>query len=592
MVNAHGVMRRVLAGLTTIVIATVGLVGCGDGIPEADLVFISGSEHNHLDPQKMSWSHDIRLADCLYEPLVYFNFATYEPEPATAESWELSDDGLVYTFHLRPDAKWSNGDPVTADDFVFAWRRVMLPDLAADYTQLTFVIDGAEAFFNWRAEQLEQYAKIRATASSSNPQAGADAANAVWKLTEQKFDEMVGVRAVADHTLEVRVHQPVPYMLSMLAFTTFAPVHKASVEQGQHLDPGTGMIRMDASYWSDPSRLVTNGPYRMEQRRFKRFVHLVANEHYWNRSAMRNDSILERIVVDPAAAVAMYEAGQVDWMPNVPTADPIAYSLIAQNRSDVHLQPMAGTYFYNFNCLPKLSDGSDNPLADVRVRRALSMAIDRTELVERVTRLNQPIAKTYIPPGAVGGYEPPADQGVTFDPQAAQALLAEAGYGDGHGLTGLSILYNTGAGHEVVAQAIAAMWQEHLGISVRLEGVEVNSFKDRLKNQEYTIARASWFGDYPDPTTWLGKMHSTDLNNDCRWSNSEFDALLAKAASERDPEKRMTMLEEAEAALLRDQPMALIYQYINLYLYDPAKVDGIIDTPWHRYQLEKVKVTR
>ncbi|HEX7010672.1 MAG TPA: peptide ABC transporter substrate-binding protein, partial [Phycisphaeraceae bacterium] len=557
---------------------------------EADVRFISSSEHNYLDPQKISWLHDSRIAEHLFEPLVVYDFDAMEHRPGVAESWEVSDDGRVWTFHLRREVKWSNGDPVTAQDFLYAWRRALLPDSAADYTRMLFTIEGAQAFFHWRQEQLAQFQQVRQAADGQSSDAAQDAAEAVWQLTQEEFARSVGVTTPDDHTLVVRLERPVPYFLDLAAFITFTPVHRASVEQATHVDPNTGMVRTDPTYWSDPNRLVCNGPYRLADRRFKEYVLLKANEHYWNRQTVRNGSILERIISDPQNALLTYQSGGADLWLDVPTASSLAADLLAQNRADVHTQAVAGTYFYNFNCLPTLPDGRANPLADVRIRRALSLAIDREALVKHVTGLNQPIAETFIPPGVIAQYDPPAQESVGFDPQQARELLAEAGYANGRDLTGLSILYNTGQGHERVAQAIQAMWEEHLGVSVPLEGLEVNAFKDRLKSHNFTISRASWFGDYPDPTTWLDKMATGDGNNDCGWSNAQYDALLAQARQEMDQDRRMALLRQAEAILLREQPMALLYQYVNVYLWDADRVQGLRMNPWARWRLEGVVV--
>lgn len=558
------------------------LPGCGGAAPEADLTFVSGSEHNHLDPVKMSWSHDIRIAHALYDTLVRFDFGSFEVLPATADQWEVSDDGLTYTFHIREDAKWSNGDPVTANDYLYAWRRGMLPDLAADYTQLFYPIRGAKAFYAWRTEQLAEYARI-ASAGGGGSQ---DAAASMWELAQDRFEQAVGVSAPDERTIVVELERPVPYFLELVAFSVYMPVHAASVEQATSLNASTGMIVTDTTYWSDP---VTNGPYVIADRKFQRYLAMKANPHYWNRAAMRNDSVTELIITDPITAVTTYNAGGATFLPDIPSAGPLAADLVAEGGPDVHTQTMAGTYFYNFNCLPTLRNGQPNPLADARVRRALAMAIDRETIVTKVTKLNQPIARTYTPPGVIAGYDPPAEAGITFDSDTARALLADAGYPGGEGLDGLSILYNTGHYHELIAQAIKNMWQEELGVTVTLEGVDGKAFSTRLKQQEYTIARASWFGDYPDPTTFLDKMTTTDGNNDCKWSNAEFDALLAEAATITDPGKRMATLRDAEAILLEDAPMALIFQYVEVYLY-PETLEGLRPNAWKRWRLEDIHV--
>jgi len=577
-------MRYVL-GIAAAVFALSLATSWGGGAPKADLTFLGSGEHNHLDPQRMSWSHDIRLAQCLYEPLLTLDYTTFEHAPGVAERWDVSDDGLTYTFHLRDDARWSNGEPVTAHDFLYAWRRALMPDLAADYSSMLFCIRGAEAFFEKRADDLAQYAKLQASFGSSGD---ADAAEAMYENAKAYFHEMVGIRAPDDHTLIVELERPTAYFLDLVAFATYMPNHAASVEAHLEVDPSSGMAHVLPSYWT---RAVCNGPYFIARRAPQQFVYLEANDQYWNHAATRNGSLLELIVPDPNLAMQKYERGEADFHPQVPGAGELAKLIAAsaEDRDDIVRQPMAGTYFYNFYCAPTLKDGSPNPLADVRVRRALSMAIDRRMLVDHVTGVGQPIARSYIPVGALADYDPPVDHGVTFDPDAAKQLLAEAGYPGGQGLDGLSILYNTGSNHEGAAQAIRRMWTQHLGVTVELEGVPVKVFSQRLKSGNYTIARASWFGDYPDPTTWLQKMTTGDGNNDCKWSNERFDALIKKADLMPRGPQRTALLREAEAILLEEQPMALLYQYVLLYLID-EKLEGLEPNAWNRFRFEDVKV--
>ena len=575
-------MKRALSLLTIVaLVLPLCLTGCGEAEQDADLTFIIGQEHNHLDPQKMSWLHDIRLAGMLFEPLVEKNYKTMATRPAVATRWDTSDDQTVYTFHLRKDAKWSNGEPVTAGDFKYAWRRAMLPDMAADYTKLMFHIEGARDFFDWRNRQLEQFAQS---------DGGQQAAQALWDKTRARFDESVGVEAVDARTLRVTLQRPVPYFLDLTAFATFMPVHRASVESATRIDADTAMRRTRSGYWSEPGELVTNGPYKLRRHRFQQDVWVEKNPHYWNRDAVKSATIRERIISDPQNALLTYRSGGADIWPGVPTASDMASELVRQGGPDVHRQQMAGVYFYNFNCEPTLPDGRDNPLAEARVRRALAMAIDRQTIVKRVTQLNQPIARSYVPGDALPNYDPPVDEGVTFDPERARELLAEAGHPDGEGLSGLSILYNTGHGHEMIAQAVQQMWRKHLNVIVSLEPREGKAFSNRLDERDYTIARASWFGDYPDPTTWLQKLTTDSGNNDCGWSNAEYDALLEQAKGETDVERRRRLLREAESILLREQPMALMFQYVNIYLWDPDKVTGLEPNGWARWDFENIAV--
>jgi len=574
--------------ITAAGLALASLAGCGEDAPEAEFTFISGSAHNRLDPQQMSWLLDLRIAGQLYSPLVDYDFEADQAEPATARSWEVSDDRRTYTFHLREDAKWSNGDPVTAQDYAYAWRRALLPSFSASYTTLMFRIQGAKDFNAWRVDQLAQFSEILDEAGS---QSGREAAEETWQLAKDRFAETVGISAPDERTLKVTLEQPVPYFLQLVAFPTFSPVHRSSVKEATTINASTGRLEMDSSYWTDPDRLVTNGPYRIAARKFKRYVYLEANQHYYAREEMKNDSVLERIISDVNNRVLTYNDGQADWLPAIPAQSPVAVDLVKQDRDDVHKYPTAGTYFYNFNCDPDytLPNGNQNPLVDKKVRRAFAMAIDRERIVKRVTQLNQPTARTYVPPKAVDGYDPPVEAGITFDPERAKQLLAEAGHPNGEGLDGLTILYNTDSGHGRIAQEVQRMWKRHLGVSVELNGIQLTTFAERLDNGNFSIARASWIGDYEDPTTWLTKMSSDSNNNDANWSNEEYDRLLEEAATQRG-EARMQTLREAERVLIEEQPLALMYFTVNIDLFDPKRVEGLGTSPWPHRQLEEVRV--
>lgn len=570
--------------LTLVLIALLTLTSCGRKPEprEADLIFVS-IEHKFLDPQRMTWLHDIRLGDCLFEPLVRFRLPEQTLEGAAAEKWGVSKDGLTYTFRIRREAKWSNGDPVTSYDFAFAWRRALLQEFACDYSQFFFRIKGAKDFFDWRAEQLKQYGQ---------PELTPPPADAFWAETRKKFKDTVGIATPDDLTLIVTLEKPCPYFIELCAFTTFVPNHRASVEKTIKVNDRTGMLEMDDTYWTDPERLISNGPYVLRRRNFKIDVLLNQNPNYWNKAAMGNTSILEKISEDPQSALLIYDNGGADWLPDVPTASPLAADLVAQNRTDVHLVPSVATYFYNFNCLETLPDGRKNPLADPRVRRALSMGIDRATIVKQVTRLNQPMAVTFTPPGTLPGYHSPVEAGSRYDITEAKRLLAEAGYPGGKGLNGLSILFNTGQGHENVAQFIQRSWEEKLGVVVTLEPMEQNSFADRLKKHEFTISRASWFADYRDPTTFLDKFQTGNGNNDPGYQNLGYDGRLQLAENQTDPVKRMAILEEAEALLMSEQPIAPIYHYLNMHVFKPRKVKDMNLNAWNFRRLEMIRVEK
>lgn len=545
---------------------------------KAVLTFASSTEHHYLDPQKISWLHDFRVAELLFTPLVRWSLTDMTLEPAAAAKWEISDDQLTYTFHLRPDGKWSNGDPVTARDFVYAWRRALLPDMAADYSQLLYCIEGAQAFFEWRSNQIQQIAQGKLNADQA------------WQQAIKRFDETVAIKAGDDHTLVVKLASPTPYFLQLCAFVTFFPVHEASLSKLEKVSASTGMIEYPAevtNYWSDPAQLVSNGPYMLKSRRFRRDLEAVPNPHYFDRDKVANGGWIEVISTNPQTQLIEFRQGKIDWLPDIPTVSPLAADLVNQKLPTVHVSPAAATYFYNFNCLPTLPDGRKNPLADARVRRALSLAIDRQTIVDRVSRLGQPIARTFIPPGVIKEYQSPSDAGHDYNIELARQLLAEAGYPGGKGLTGLSILYNTGQGHENPAQQIKRTWEETLGVVVELEAYESKRFSELLKGKQYTISRASWFGDYIDPSTFLDKFQTDGGNNDNGWSNTQYDALLRQAAVELDPARRMTLFTQAETILLNEAPIAPIFQYVNLDVYD-TRLKGMSDNPWKLRRLDLV----
>ncbi len=567
--------------------------GCGfeAPAPEAEngggtLRFISGAPIDTLDPQGTSWLIDFRMIECLFEPLLRVDPATQQLEPAVADALPtVSDDGLTYTFSLRPNARWSNGDGVKSTDFIYAWRRAMMPDMAADYSGLFQEIDGAEDFFVWRTQQM------------ANFEASGDSAQDAWDEAKTHFAQTVGLAAPNDATLVIRLRRPVAYFNELAAFAAFMPLHEASATAFEDIDPASGNVTLQTAYFSSPDTLVGNGPYQLTKWSFKQQMVVDASPHYWAKAQMKNQRVVMQVVSDPVNALLRYHNHEADWYPGVPTAMPQAAELVDSNRSDVHYGSAAGTYFYLFNCQPTINGPSgerDNPLADSRVRRALSMAVDRNLLVEKVTRLNQPVAATFVPPNAIPGYTPPVEAGVAFDPAAAKALLAQAGYPDGAALTGLSILCNSEGGHDKPALAIANMWRKHLGVSVQVELVEKTAFRERRRNQGFTIARGGWFGDYRDPTTFLDMLRQSDGNNDAKYANPTYDALLQTAADQLVSTTRAAQLAQAEALMLADQPLMPLYHYTNLELFDPEKVQGIHPNPWNvrRFEAVSIKIRR
>ncbi|MCA9285661.1 MAG: peptide ABC transporter substrate-binding protein [Phycisphaerales bacterium] len=600
-----------------------GVVLLDGGSSRGDLTVGFRADVFTLDPQRMSYTQDLMVASALYEGLVALDPDDCSLRPGVAERWDRLPDGVTYRFHLRPGARWSNGDPVRAADFVHAWRRAMLPDTAADYSGMFFHIDGAEDLFRWRADRLASF-----------PQAGETAAS-LWQDTLKRFDDTVGLRAIDDRTLEVRLRRPVAYFLDLLTFPVFSPVHEPTIRRYTRLEPATGAVREDAA-WTRPGTLVSNGPYRLASWRYKRDMRLERNPHHWNPDAVRSDSVVILPIEDANTAVLAFEGGAVDWIHDV-GADYRADMLdqrrtyierygaeldraraqglstdeaVAQlpppdpargERRDIRALNAFGTDFYSFNCRPTLSDGRPNPFADPRVRRAFALAVDKETLVGSVTRLNERVSGSLVPPGSIPGYEPP--KGLPFDPNRARAELAGAGWldrdqdgfleqPDGTRFPTVDLLYSTGSPrYRDLSLALRDMWRRQLGVEVELRAKEGRFYKDDLRNGNFMIARGGWYGDYGDPTTFLDLSRTADGNNDRGYSSPVYDGMLDAAERETDPERRLALLADAERLLVEEElPILPLCTYVTIYMYDPVRVMGLTEHPRLEQRLGRIGV--
>ncbi|MFI4860087.1 MAG: peptide ABC transporter substrate-binding protein [Phycisphaerales bacterium JB063] len=560
-----------------------------------------------LDPNKTSASVDFRLLKCLYQTLLVYEFGGEGLEPGVATAIpEPTNDGKTYTFTLREEARWSDGQPVTAHDFVYAWRRALLPDTGSDYAALLFKIEGGEDFFNWRMglldfESLSNKENIapekRAALLERFPDLEAHSklsAEEKWALTVKTFDEIVAIKALDDYTLEVTLEVPTAFFVELCAFPTFSPVPEHVVEQYTEIADEVGTLRTDSTYWSNTKALVTNGPYTLSLYKLKSRLVMDQNEHYWNRDAMGNLRIVLEIVEDETLAVLLFKDGQVDWIPTIAQLE-LRSKLVVSGYEHAHVVPNAGTYYYQYNCREEVN-GLPNPLADRRVRQALSMCINREAIVQNVTRNNEPVSVTFVPAGQIPGYDAPVEAGLSYDPKRAAELLAEAGYPNGEGIPPIDLLVNSvgssGGPHVDVGLVIKKAWQEELGIdAVNIRQPTFQVYLEESKQGNFMARRAGWFGDYRDPTTWLDMLQSGDSNNDAKYSSAEYDGLLAAAAQEIDPQRRLDILREAEALLLQDAAVCPIYNYTTLMIYDAGQVD-IGTNAWNNLRLDLVRIER
>ncbi|HEY8748098.1 MAG TPA: peptide ABC transporter substrate-binding protein, partial [Tepidisphaeraceae bacterium] len=380
----------------------------------------------------------------------------------------------------------------------------------------------------------------------------------------------------------------VVYFYSLCAFPSFFPQHEPSMRAyAKKDDSGTYVASYDQAF-TRPPHLVGNGPYRLAEWSFKRRVRMEANEFYWDKAHVQSRVIDQLYIDDQMAAFRAYESKRVDWLAEMD--NDLAADLVEKQRGDLKVFPNFGTYFMDFNCLPTLKNGKPNPFGDRRVRRAFSMAVDRDPIVRNVTRTGERVANTLVPLGSFPTYHSP--KGLPYNIAEAKRLLAEAGYPDGKGFPHLRITFNSDfSQHGQIAQVLRRQWQENLGVDLELEAVEIKVFGDRLHNHEFDIGRASWYGDYYDPSTFTDVFKSTSDNNDSSYNVPAYDELLKKAEVEIDPEKRYQILADAENMLLEDAPILPLYQYVGHYMYR-GNVTGIPSDSRLMIMMQGVKVER
>ena len=527
--------------LPTLLAAVLGLVAiAAEPVrgQEAELVYATRGPITVLDPNQMSWMQDIQVGQEIFEGVYRLDPDTPDLQPrlGAASEVEVSDDGLTWDITIRDDARWANGDPVLASDFAFAWQRNLREWRDYSYLIASYV-EGAQAYY-------EAYQADPASADFST----------------------VGINVTGDKQLQVKLKYPITFFKDLLAFTVYWPQDETAMEPFKQT-ADDGRVTYDAK-WTNPGNISTNGPYALRSWQPGVDLMMEMNPNYWDRDKVVSRTIKAVTNDNAGLALEQYEAGQIDWLTD--SEPDLVRNLLSQGRDDVHVFPGYGTYFLTFNCQPKLPDGRDNPFADVRIRQALTMAIDKKPIVENVTRLGEPTTENYVPfvePSFFPGY--PHPYGLPHDVAAAKALLAQAGYENGKGFpSGITYLYDTNVKtHGDVAQILAKQWKDQLGITLELEPIENAQFKQRLGSQQYALARASWYGDYMDISTFTDKYLSGSDNNDSKWVNLRYDELCDLALQTNDVAERYDALSEAEEILLTEAPILPIYHYVNFFLH-------------------------
>lgn len=488
----------------------------------------NGDEISSIDVHSTSGLPEYHVILSLYEGLVSKNIKTLAIEPGVAESWDISDDGLVYTFHIRENAKWSNGDKLVANDFVQSWLRGLMPALANEYASSMFVVKNGQNIYEGKADPKD-----------------------------------FGAVALDDQTLQVTLNAPIPYFLQLLDHHSAYPVHIKTIKKFGKLDErGTA--------WTRPENFVGNGPFILNEWTPNKYLSVKKSPTYWDAKNVRLNEVRYYPISKYTIEERMFRSGQLHATYYLPR-DKLA---VYKNAHDpaLHSYPNFATYFYRFNLTVK-------PLDDIRVRKALAYSIDRKRIVEFVTKFGEPPAYTLTPPDK-NGYT--ADAKMPYDVELAKKLLAEAGYPNGVGFPKLKITFNSADDHKHIAEAVQQMWKDNLGVDIELEGTEWKVFLDKEKQLDYQIDRASWVGDYLDPNTFLEMFVTDNGNNRTGFSNARYDDLIAKAALEVNKEKRFGYFREAEQILIDETPILPFYTYNWNRLVSPS-VHGWEDNPMDYY---------
>ncbi|WP_040212017.1 peptide ABC transporter substrate-binding protein [Clostridium polynesiense] len=523
-------MLKRLSKLSTVLLAlaigTTTLAGCAgssSGSNEEKVPQIIrhnlGAEPKTIDPALNSAVDGATVLQNAFEGLMRLD-ENDKPIAGVAEKWDVSPDGLEYTFKLRKDAKWSDGQQVKAQDFEYAWKRALNPDTAAEYaSQLYYIKNG------------EKYNQKQAKA------------------------EDLGIKVVDEYTLKVTLEYATAYFLSLMAFPTYFPVRKDIVEK-------------DPEAWATkPESYISNGPFKMKEWKPKDTLTFIKNDNYWGAKNVKLDTIEFKMIEEATSALATYRADEIDIIEQPPAQE--TPQLLKDGVAKIY--PYLGTYFYCINVSPnaeKVDPEAAKALKNPKVRKALAMSLNRQLIVDNVTKGGQLPAFSFVPKGIPDHANKDFTSKQYFNPngdiEAAKKLLAEAGYPDGKGLPKIVLSYNTNEAHQNIAQAVQDMWKNNLSIDIELRNEEWKVFQKTRNTKNYIIARHGWIADYVDPVSFLDMWVSNSGNNDAGYSNPKYDNFIELAKKEQDLAKRTEYLHQAEDILMEDMPVIPVYYYTNV----------------------------
>lgn len=489
----------------------------------------NGTEPGSLDPALAQGTHESWILENIFEGLMTFN-ENGELVEGMAESYKISEDGTTYTFTLRDGMTWTNGDPITAEDFEYSWKRTLAPETASNYASMLYYIKGAEAY-----------------------NAGEGSANNVL------------VTALDKKTLEVVLKTPIAFFLELTAFYTYFPVNKDIAEK-------------NPDWAKDPATYVSNGPFKLVEWKHNDKIVLEKNKDYYNAKKIKLDGIDLDILENQNTAWQKYKGGEYDILVDVPAS--VINQLNQAGSPELKIGLQIGTYYYNIN--PHV-----RPFNNAKVRKGLSMAIDRETIVEQVTQGGQIPAVGVIPSGMEdengNDFRESVGNLIEYDREEAKKLfdegLAEEGMTvEKFNSSDFVILYNTAESQKKIAQAIQEMWRELFGIKIGLENVDFRIKIEREQSGDYQVSRSGWMTDFMDPVALLDLWCSDGAFNDAKYNNPKYDELIKKAKSTNDQNVRMTAMKEAETILMEDAPIIPIYFYTQPYTVKP-NVSGIVKVP-------------
>jgi len=529
---------------TLFFLAALLLAGCGRRetlVQQAtkDGIMLVGNfaEPADLDPHTITGVPEDNIVSTLFEGLTRLDPVTLDALPGAAERWEVTPDGLRYTFHLRAGLTWSDGAPLTAADFLAGVRRVLAPELGSDNADGLYFVVNAEAFHKGRITDFSE----------------------------------VGFAAPNDNTLEIRLRHPTPFLPKAVASRGWFPLPR-------HVISKYGDLHQRGNLWTRPGNLVSNGPFVLHEWKPNVHVEVRRNPAYWDHQTVRLNGLRFLPTDNQAAEEAGFRAGQLHKTSRVPIAKLDTYRQEAPEQ--LHIHPYSGVYYFNFNV-------NRPPFDDVRVRQALAMAVDRESLVRNVTRGGETPAYHFTIEG-VDGYVSRAR--TRLDYEAARRLLTEAGYPGGRGLEPITLLYNTADNHRAIAEVLQQTWKRELGIDLRLENQEWKVYLDSMQSRNYQICRAGLIMEPFDPSQFLKVFTGDSGFNRTGWSDPEYDRLYEEVMHTVDREKRLELMQRMEEILTAAMPILPIYYYTNHFLMDPL-VRGWTNNllafgPYHRVWLE------